>query len=112
MNILLTLYACSVVVNVCAVMALTSYILRGNSGHGVAVRCGCAAAFMLSGFVGWLAVAVAAVKQWHDNAVAEAAAALPDVGTASTAKLHRWARAIAAEQERREAAKQLQRQWK
>lgn len=105
MNILLSLYACSVVVNVCAVMALTSEILRGDSGHEVAVRCGCAAAFMLSGFVGWLAVAVAAVKQWHDNTVAEAA---------STAKLQRWAREVADEheQERREAEKQLQRQWK
>lgn len=112
MNILLTLYACSIVVNVCAVMTITSYILHGDSGHEVAVRCGCAAAFMLSGFAGWLAVAVAMVKQWHDNAVEEAASELPDVGTASTAKLHRWARAIAAEQERREAAKQLQRQWK
>lgn len=112
MNILLTLYACSIVANVCLCMALTSEILKGGNGHEVAVRCGCAAAFMLSGFVGWLVVAAAIVKQWHDNAVEEAANALPNVATASTATLHRWADTIATEQERRKAAKQLQRQWK
>jgi len=112
MNILLTLYACSIVVNVCLCMALTSEIMRGDNGHEVAVRCGCAAAFVLSGFAGWLVVAAAIVKQWHDNEVERAAGTLPDVATASTAKLHRWAAAISQEQQRREADKQLRQQWK
>ena len=70
MDILLTLYAYTIVLNVSMIMALTSEILRGDSVHEVVVRCGWAVVFILSGFIGWLTLVV---RRWHDNAVEKAA---------------------------------------